>query len=55
MNYQDLKILDQALLHKDKIVGVGMDSSEIGNPPRKFEKLFKKSYRRRFFNCGTCR
>ena len=37
------KILDQALLHKDKIVGVGMDSSEIGNPPRKFEKLFKKA------------
>jgi len=37
------KILDQALLHKDKIIGVGMDSSEIGNPPRKFEKLFKKA------------
>jgi len=37
------KILDQALLHKDKIVGVGIDSSEIGNPPRKFEKLFKKA------------
>ena len=37
------KILDQALPHKDKIVGVGIDSSEINNPPRKFEKLFKKA------------
>jgi len=37
------EILDQALIHKDKIFGVGLDSSEIGNPPKKFEKLFKKS------------
>ena len=37
------KMLDQALLHKDKIVGVGIDSSELDNPPRKFEKLFKKA------------
>jgi len=38
-----LKVLDQALEHKDKIVGVGLDSSEVGNPPRKFEKVFKKA------------
>ena len=37
------KILDQALAHKDKIYGVGLDSSESGNPPNKFEKLFKKA------------
>tara|TARA_B110000116_G_C16751079_1_gene543386 strand:+ start:559 stop:1548 length:990 start_codon:yes stop_codon:yes gene_type:complete len=37
------KILDQALEHKDKIIGVGLDSSEVGNPPRKFENLFKKA------------
>jgi len=37
------KMLDYALVHKDKIVGVGLDSSEIGNPPRKFEKLFRKA------------
>ena len=37
------QILNQALTHKDKIFGVGLDSSEIGNPPKKFEKLFKKS------------
>ena len=37
------EILDMALPHKDKIIGVGIDSSEIGNPPRKFEKLFKRA------------
>jgi len=37
------KILDQALAHKDKIYGVGLDSSESGNPPNKYEKLFKKA------------
>ena len=37
------EILDMALPHKDKIIGVGIDSSEIGNPPRKFEKLFQRA------------
>ena len=37
------KILDQAFTHKDKVFGVGLDSSEIGNPPNKYEKLFKKA------------
>ena len=37
------KILNKALVHKDKIFGVGLDSSERGNPPKKFEKLFKKA------------
>ena len=36
-------VLNQALKHKDKIVGVGLDSSELGNPPKKFEKLFQKA------------
>ena len=42
------KILDQAIVHKDKIFGVGLDSSEIGNPPSKFEKLFKKAIENNF-------
>ena len=42
------KILDQALAHKDKIYGVGLDSSEMGNPPSKFEKLFKKAEENNF-------
>jgi len=37
------KILDQAITHKEKIFGVGLDSSEIDNPPSKFKKLFKKA------------
>ena len=42
------KILDQAIIHKDKIFGVGLDSSEMGNPPKKFEKLFKKAAENNF-------
>ena len=41
-------ILDKALNHKDKIFGVGLDSSETGNPPKKFEKLFKKASENNF-------
>ena len=37
------EILDQALTHKDKIIGVGLDSSELDHPPRKFERVFKKA------------
>ena len=42
------EILDQALDHKDKIIGVGLDSSELNNPPRKFEKVFKKAIQNNF-------
>ena len=42
------EILDQALVHKDKIVGIGLDSSEAGHPPRKFEKLFNKAIEKGF-------
>ena len=34
------KMLDYALELKDKIIGVGLDSSEIGHPPKKFERVF---------------
>ena len=37
------KTLDQALKHKDKIIGVGLDSSEVGYPPSKFERVFNKA------------
>ena len=43
------KVLEKALKHKDKIFGVGLDSSELGNPPKKFEKLFKKARDEGFF------
>lgn len=35
--------LEQAMPYKDRIVGVGLDSSELGNPPSKFERVFKKA------------
>ena len=37
------RTLDQALMHKDKIIGVGLDSSEIGHPPSKFKGVFSKA------------
>ena len=42
------KILGQAIDHKDKIFGVGLDSLETDNPPSKFEKLFKKAAENNF-------
>jgi len=42
------EMLDQAIAHKEKIVGVGLDSSEIGNPPSKFKKLFEKAIAKGF-------
>ncbi|MGJ8716455.1 MAG: adenosine deaminase [Maribacter stanieri] len=35
--------LEASLPYKDIIDGVGLDSSEMGNPPSKFEKVFKAS------------
>ena len=35
--------LEQALSYKDQIIGVGLDSSEVGHPPSKFERVFAKA------------
>jgi len=35
--------LEQSLEFKDWIVGVGLDSSEVGYPPSKFTRVFKKA------------
>lgn len=35
--------LEQSLAFKDKIIGVGLDSSEVGHPPEKFERVFAKA------------
>ena len=35
--------LEQALVFTDDIIGVGLDSSELGNPPSKFKDVFKKA------------
>lgn len=34
--------LELALPHRDKIIGVGLDSSEVGHPPSKFARVFEK-------------
>ncbi len=34
--------LEQALPHRDKIVGIGLDSGEVGNPPEKFASVFAR-------------
>lgn len=36
--------LHEALMFKDHIMGVGLDSSEVGNPPSKFVDVFKKAH-----------
>ena len=41
-------VLNQACNHKDKIIGVGLDSSEKGNPPTKFKKLFEQAIKEGF-------
>ena len=35
--------LAQALPYKAHIIGVGLDSSEVGHPPEKFERVFAKA------------
>lgn len=40
----------QALPHRDKIIGVGLDSSEAGNPPQKFQRVFEKALEQGFLS-----
>ncbi len=37
------RTLDQALPYKDKIIGIGLDSSEVGHPPSKFKNVFRRA------------
>ena len=38
-----LSALQEAEKHQEKIIGVGLDSSEVGNPPSKFERVFQRA------------
>ncbi|MCJ2188050.1 adenosine deaminase [Novosphingobium beihaiensis] len=38
-----MEALDAALPYKDKLIGVGLDSDEKGNPPEKFAEHFAKA------------
>jgi adenosine deaminase len=35
--------LEQGLAHREALLGVGLDSSEVGNPPEKFVEVFAKA------------
>jgi adenosine deaminase len=37
-----LSTLEEALPFRDKIIGVGLDSSELGHPPEKFCRVFER-------------
>jgi adenosine deaminase len=43
-----LATLSQALPYKDKIIAVGLDSSELGHPPQKFSNVFKQALQEGF-------
>jgi len=38
-----MKTLEEALPFKDRIIAVGLDSSEVGNPPSKFASVFARA------------
>jgi adenosine deaminase len=37
------RTLDEALPYKDSILGIGLDSSEVGHPPSKFKTVFRRA------------
>jgi adenine deaminase len=37
-----LQTLEQALPYRDRFIGVGLDSSEVGHPPEKFARVFAR-------------
>jgi len=38
-----MKTLEEALAYSDRIIAVGLDSAEIGNPPSKFQEVFTRA------------
>ena len=38
-----LETLEMAMRHRERIAGVGLDSSERGNPPGKFREVFRRA------------
>jgi adenosine deaminase len=37
------RTLDEALPHRESFIGIGLDSSEVGHPPRKFANVFHRA------------
>lgn len=46
-----IKMLKEAIKYKDKIIGIGLDSSENNNPPSKFKNLFQMAEKEGFKLC----
>lgn len=44
-----MKTLKEALPYKEHIIGIGLDSSEVGHPPRKFQEVFEKAKEEGFY------
>lgn len=44
-----METLESALQHRDKITAIGLDSSELGNPPSKFFNVFNRVREEGFF------
>ncbi len=38
-----IETLQSIIKHQDKIIGVGLDSSELGHPPEKFKRAFQQA------------
>ncbi len=38
-----MRTLEEALAYKDRIIAVGLDSAEAGNPPGKFKEVFERA------------
>ena len=38
-----METLEEALAYRDRIIAVGLDSAEIGNPPSKFREVFNRA------------
>lgn len=45
-----MSTLEQALPHRDVILGVGLDSTEVGNPPSKFASVFERARKKGFLS-----
>ncbi len=45
-----MSTLEQALPHRDAILGVGLDGSEVGNPPSKFASVFERARKKGFLS-----
>jgi adenosine deaminase len=42
--------LEQALPFKDDLIAIGLDSSELGHPPEKFQRVFERALEYGFFS-----